>query len=119
MVENVFNRTNWTNIVVAVDVTGSMQPYAAAVYQWIRQAHEKFNTIKYYVFFNDGDKKPTSLKEIGTTEGSYGIGGTDLYTILEIMKTAIRDGNDGDERENVSELYCLVFVNIQPYSCSR
>ena len=100
MVEYVFNRTNWTNIVVAVDVTGSMQLYATAVSQWIRLAHEKFNTTKYYVFFNDGDKKPTSLKEIGATEGNYGIGGTDLYTILETTKTVMRDGNDGDEQEN-------------------
>lgn len=94
------NRTNWTNIVAVVDVTGSMQPCAAAVYKWMKLAHNRTNLINYYAFFNDGDSKLTSEKVIGSTGGIYGIETTNLYTVLAAMETAMRNGNGGDGPEN-------------------
>ncbi|CAF2686645.1 unnamed protein product [Rotaria sp. Silwood2] len=120
-VENVLNRNNWTNIVAVVDVTGSMLPCAAAVYKWMILAYERVNKIKYYVFFNDGDDKPQANKTIGSTGGLYGIDAFNMNTVLNTMKTAMKNGNGGDIPENDIEalLYgikkcpnCLNIIHI-------
>ncbi|CAF1131735.1 unnamed protein product [Rotaria sp. Silwood1] len=99
-VENVLNRSNWTNMVAVVDVTGSMQPCAAAVYKWLKLSYDKLNLIKYYVFFNDGDNKADSLKVIGSTGGIYGVPTSNLNTTLAVMQAAMKNGNGGDGPEN-------------------
>ncbi|CAF4011316.1 unnamed protein product, partial [Rotaria magnacalcarata] len=99
-VENVLNRSNWTNMAAIVDVTGSMQPCAAAVYKWLKLADDKVNTIKYYVFFNDGDNKADSLKVIGSTGGVYGVSSSNLNITLAVMQAAMKNGNGGDGPEN-------------------
>lgn len=87
-------------MVAVVDVTGSMQPCAAAVYKWLVLASDKLNMIKYYVFFNDGDNKADSSKVIGKTEGIYGIPTINLTTTLAVMQAAMKNGNGGDGPEN-------------------
>ncbi|CAF0983378.1 unnamed protein product, partial [Rotaria sordida] len=99
-VERVLNRSNWTNMVAVVDVTGSMQPCAAAVYKWLKLSYDKLNLIKYYVFFNDGDNKADALKVIGSTGGIYGTPTTNLNTTLAVMQAAMKNGNGGDGPEN-------------------
>jgi hypothetical protein len=116
-VENVLNRTNWTNIVAVVDVTGSMQPCAAAVYKWMRLAYETVHLIQYYVFFNDGDAKTTEQKVIGSTGGVYGIPTTNLQTILATMETAMKNGNGGDGPEN--DIEALLYGIARCPTCSN
>lgn len=99
-VQNVLNRRNWTNAVAVVDVTGSMQSCAAAVYKWLLLAHNKTNLVRYYVFFNYGDEKYTEQKFIGRTGDLYGVPTTNLNTVLATMQTAMRNGNGGDGPEN-------------------
>ena len=115
--ENVLNRSNWTNIVAVVDVTGSMQPCAAAVYKWMRLAYDTVHLIQYYVFFNDGDEKTTEQKAIGSTGGVYGIPTTDLRTILATMETAMKNGNGGDGPEN--DIEALLYGIARYPSCSN
>jgi hypothetical protein len=116
-VENVLDRNNWTNIVAVIDVTGSMLPCAAAVYKWLTLAYERINKIKYYVFFNDGDDKPQINKTIGSTGGIYGIATTNLDTILNTMKTAMKNGNGDDIPEN--DIEALLFGINQCPNCSN
>lgn len=116
-VENVLNRNNWTDILVVVDVTGSMQPCAGSVYKWMKMSHEKLNSIKYYVFFNDGDNKADSTKVIGSTGGVYGIRNTDLNMVLATMKAAMKNGNGGDGPEN--DIEALLFGIKQCPTCTN
>lgn len=116
-VENVLNRNNWTNIVAVIDVTGSMYPCAAAVYKWVLLSSQRTDTIKYYVFFNDGDNKPQANKTIGSTGGIYGIGSSNLNLVLNTMKTAMNNGNGGDIPEN--DLEAILFAIQQCPTCSN
>lgn len=97
---NVLQRNNWTEIAVVVDVTGSMQPCAASVYQWMRVETDSRKNIRFFVFFNDGDGKPNANKTIGSTGGIYGNSGENLTQILETMQTAMKNGHGGDIPEN-------------------
>lgn len=99
-VENVLNRNNWTDILAVVDVTGSMQPCAAAIYQWMKLANDRNENIRYYIFFNDGDNKPNSAKVIGSTGGIYGVTANDSNKVLATMQTAMKNGDGGDIPEN-------------------
>jgi hypothetical protein len=116
-VENVLNRHNWTNIVAVVDVTGSMQICAAAIYKWMTMTSEKLNSIKYYVFFNDGDNKADGQKVIGSTGGLYGVENTNLNIVLATMKAAMKNGNGGDIPEN--DIEALLFGIKQCPTCTN
>ncbi|CAF3752263.1 unnamed protein product [Rotaria sp. Silwood1] len=116
-VENVFNRSTWNNMLVVVDVTGSMQPCSAAVYKWMKLAYDRLNSIKYYVFFNDGDNKPDSRKVIGSTGGIYGTPTTDLNSVLAVMQTAMKNGNGGDTPEN--DIEAILYGIAQCPNCSN
>ena len=100
VVENVLSRNNWTDILAVVDVTGSMQPCAAAVFKWMKLSQDKTKNIRHYVFFNDGDEKPNSAKVIGSTGGIYGIAANNLNKVLGAMQSAMKNGNGGDIPEN-------------------
>jgi hypothetical protein len=115
MVEAVLNRTNWSEMLVVVDVTGSMKKYAASVYKWMKMDHGPTNPIKYYVFFNDGDGKDNSLKVIGSTGGIYGVSTADMNTVFVTMQTAMRNGNGGDDPEN--DIEALIFGIQQCPTC--
>ncbi|CAF1290821.1 unnamed protein product [Adineta ricciae] len=116
-VENVLNRNNWTNIVAVVDVTGSMKSCAAAVYKWMTLSHERLYKIQYYVFFNDGDKKPDASKVIGSTGGVYGVNTGNLETVVRVMKTAMYNGNGGDTPEN--DIEALLYGIEQCPNCTN
>ncbi|CAF0777234.1 unnamed protein product [Rotaria sordida] len=100
VVENVLSRNNWTDILAVVDVTGSMQPCAAAVYKWMKLSQDKTKNIRYYVFFNDGDDKLNSAKKIGSTGGIYSMAANNLNKVLATMQSAMKNGNGGDIPEN-------------------
>lgn len=83
-----------------VDVTGSMQACAAAVYKRMTLPANRNKNIRYYVFFNDGDEKLNPNKVIGSTGGVYGMAANNLNKVLATMQTAMKDGNGGDIPEN-------------------
>lgn len=98
---NVFDRNkNWNNFIVVTDVTGSMSPYSAQVFVWLKaQAENK--KAKYFVFFNDGDEKDSHKKKPLDTKGIYV---TENTSIDDVTKTAIkcmeRGSGGGESLEN-------------------
>lgn len=98
---NVFDRNkNWNNFIVVTDVTGSMSPYSAQVFVWLKaQAENK--KAKYFVFFNDGDEKDSHKKKPLDTKGVYV---TENTSIDDVTKTAIkcmeRGSGGGEGLEN-------------------
>jgi len=101
LIFNIFDRNpSWDDILVVNDWTGSMHPYGIELLVWYRLNTEKRKNIKQFVFFNDGDAKFTSDKEIGSTGGIYAAKSTDLKDVMQSMLTSMQNGLGGDSPEN-------------------
>jgi hypothetical protein len=93
------HRELWANKVVVSDLTGSMYPYMDQILLWHALALVPGENNR-YVFFNDGDSKPTSAKRIGATGGIYTCEEREMETIMRVMKTVMEAGHGGDGPEN-------------------
>ncbi len=100
---NIFKRNNnWNNLMVVADLTGSMSPYAVQLLVWLKLTI-KNKRAKYFVFFNDGDAKMSSEKEIGKTGGIYTVEGNSLDSVFNKMIEVMQNGFGGDLPENNME----------------
>ncbi|MEM0993883.1 MAG: hypothetical protein AAF847_08755 [Bacteroidota bacterium] len=99
VVEQVFSRNDWKDMLVVTDVTGSMTPYTKQLFSWM-----KLNTldkrVKQFVFFNDGDTKLDTGKKIGETGGIYHIKAKSYNKVEIEANKAMFSGNGGDDPEN-------------------
>lgn len=98
---NVFDRNkNWNNFIVVTDVTGSMSPYSAQVFVWLKaQAENK--KAKYFVFFNDGDEKDSHKKKPLDTKGIYVTENTSIDDVTKtVIKCMERGSGGGESLEN-------------------
>ena len=103
----VFDRqSNWNQMLVIADLTASMSRYTAQLLLWY-QLQQKENTIKYLLFFNDGNQKTTPEKTIGQTGGFYHAVADSLNLIAQIATQTVQNGHGGDLREN--DLEALLF----------
>jgi hypothetical protein len=93
------NRNCWGEMLIINDWTGSMYQYGAQAVLWHRLNFEK-NTVKYFVFFNDGNKKLDRQKRIGNTGGIYYAKPDSIEYILKVMKFVAKRGSGGDIPEN-------------------
>ena len=94
---NAFERnTTWKNFIVVTDVTGSMSPYSAQVFVWLKaQAENK--KAAYFVFFNDGDDKEAVNKKPLATKGIYVVENKNLETVIKAATKCMRNGSGGGE----------------------
>jgi len=94
---NSFSRNkNWNNFIVVTDVTGSMSPYIAQVFVWLKeQAQNK--KAKAFVFFNDGDDKPSRKKRPLETGGVYLINNGTIDSVMAMAALCMRSGSGGGE----------------------
>ncbi|HHZ66078.1 MAG TPA: hypothetical protein EYN51_11390 [Flavobacteriales bacterium] len=90
---------DWNNILFVTDVTGSMYNYSVQLMVWHKLNYLE-NRASQFSFFNDGNRKSTALKKIGSTGGIYHVKG-DTYEDVEkeIYKT-MSMGGGGDSPEN-------------------
>jgi hypothetical protein len=94
---NAFKRnSNWNDFIVVTDVTGSMSPYIAQVFVWLKKETEN-KAAKYFVFFNDGDSKPSKKKKVLETEGIYIAENRNLKTVIKAATKCMRNGSGGGE----------------------
>ncbi len=94
---NVMNRNNnWDDFIVVTDVTGSMSPYIAQVFVWLKEQSEN-KKAKYFVFFNDGDDKPSKKKKPLDTQGIYVSPNTTLDSIMNVAAWCMEKGSCGGE----------------------
>ena len=92
-----FNRNkNWNNFIVATDVTGSMSPYSAQVFVWLKKQAEN-KAAKFFIFFNDGDEKPSNKKKPLETKGVYSTKNKTLQTVINTATKCMRNGSGGGE----------------------
>lgn len=98
IVNIVMERKRWKNMLVVLDVTGSMSPYIGQYLLWLKlNFDEKKNQS--FVFFNDGNHNVK--KTIGATGGLYfSKNNLGFEHILKTIKLAMKNGNGGDCPEN-------------------
>ncbi len=86
---------------IVTDITGSMYGYMEQVMLW-HALNFMDNQSKKYVFFNDGDGKPTAAKKIGDTGGLYFCEGSikDFKYIIQTIRKGMTNGSGGEYPEN-------------------
>lgn len=111
---NSFSRNkNWKNFIVVTDVTGSMSPYIAQVFMWLREQTEQTNT-QGFVFFNDGDNKPSNRKKPLETEGVYMANNSSTEEVMAMAAKCMRKGSGGGENlENDIE---AILLGVEEYN---
>lgn len=96
---NAFERNQlWKNFAVVTDVTGSMSPYIAQVFVWLKEQTGN-NEAKYFVFFNDGDNKESRKKKPLETGGVYGTTNKGLDAVMQTASNCMNKGSGGGERQ--------------------
>ncbi|MGB0881913.1 MAG: hypothetical protein ACPGSO_03090 [Vicingaceae bacterium] len=94
---NTFMRNkNWNNFIVVTDVTGSMSPYSSQVFVWLKK-QAKNKSAQYFVFFNDGDEKPSRKKLPLETKGVYVSKNTSLEAVMNTAAKCMKNGSGGGE----------------------
>lgn len=94
---NSFNRNpNWNNFFVVTDVTGSMSPFLSQVFNWLKDQSNSEN-IKGFVFFNDGDNKPSGKKKPMETKGVYATANNSIEEVMEAATRCMKKGSGGGE----------------------
>ncbi|MBI1306914.1 MAG: hypothetical protein GC181_09945 [Bacteroidetes bacterium] len=91
--------TDWKDMQIVVDVTGSMSPYLVQLVQWIA-LKQNIARVDDFVFFQDGDFKPDVSKIMGKTGGIYRIESQDFNEVYQFMQKAMSKGGGGDSPEN-------------------
>lgn len=99
-VYKVFNRnTQWKDMTVVCDVTGSMSPYLGEMMLWFKlHGINKFG--KNFLFFNDDDVHLTTKADDNT--GYWTSKSSDFNKVLKTMTTAMKNG--GQTENNLESL---------------
>ena len=91
------------NMLIITDCTSSMEPYGAEVALW-HLLQDTSNTVKNFVFFNDGDGIPTKDKVVGKTGGIHFADPKNPQEVINTIRmvNVMGKGND-DGPENDAE----------------
>lgn len=101
VIRKVFDRNaDWSNCLVATDVTGSMSPYLGQFLAWHQMNIKKRDKNRDFVFFNDGDNMSDALKWAGNVGGTYYVQTNNYTTLKEKLDEARNAGGGGDAPEN-------------------
>jgi antitoxin component YwqK of YwqJK toxin-antitoxin module len=112
----VFQRNNkWKNVLLVVDMTGSMFPYIGQLLVWFKQTYED-GTIRYYSLFNDGDNLDDLKKVIGKTGGVHLFEAKDYKKLKRDVEEVRKMGEGGDDPENDIEALMTSQLNCKNYS---
>ncbi len=109
VVSTVLFRNRLDPDLIIVDVTGSMYPYTSDLLKWLKLTSSKEE--KDFIFFNDGNDKPTEQKVIGQTGGLFHVKTNDYLLARDKMFEAMRAGGGGDFPENNIE--ALLFGKVR------
>ncbi len=91
--------TQWKDLLLVSDWTGSNYQYAAQSIYWHMLNMDK-SGIKYFSFFNDGDDKGEFDKKVGETGGLYFAPASNTRKVVTTFKTSMRKGLGGEIPEN-------------------
>jgi hypothetical protein len=107
--------SEWKNILVVNDWTGSMYGYGAQVLRW-HLLNFKKSGIKSLTLFNDGDDKSTINKVIGETGGIYSEKADNILKLVDLFNLIMLKGGGGDGPENDIEAILEAMDRFSDYS---
>lgn len=111
----IFERnSHWKNVMLVVDMTGSMFPYIGQLLVWYKKGFEK-EFIKYYALFNDGDNLPDNQKIIGRTGGVHTFVAKDFKKFKNDLEAVRKKGEGGDDPENDLEALLTAIVTYRDF----
>ena len=90
---------DWNDMTILCDVTGSMMPYSAQLFEWFK-LNAAGGKVQDFYFFNDGDNMPDHEKEMGKVGGIYHVKTKSFDVMYEVARLAMMNGNGGDGPEN-------------------
>lgn len=96
------NKTQWKDMLVVCDVTGSMSPYTAQLLLWIK-ANQKLRNMKDIVFFNDDEERSTNQTIKEDTSGIWSASSGDFKKVIDVALEAMKKGH---HIENNLEAVC-------------
>lgn len=100
---NVLDRNaQWKQMLIVLDWTASMYGYSGQAILWHMHNLQE-GRIRYYAFFNDGDRKPLRAKQLGKTGGIYFTATDSFAYVLRLMKEVQQNGTGGETEENDME----------------
>jgi hypothetical protein len=99
VVNQVFDRNNWSKMAIVCDVTGSMSPYTKQLLRWFSKNIET-DKISSFTFFNDGDGMPDKKKKIGEVGGIYHTSTKSMDTLANFIVRVMKKGDGDDTPEN-------------------
>lgn len=112
---SVFNRNkSWNNFAIVIDATGSMSPYIAQVFVWLKN-QLKNEQVKAFVFFNDGDQKSSREKTPLKTKGIYHTSKKELNAVTKAATKCIQNGDGGGEGLENDVEALLKTIELFPY----
>ena len=92
----VFERNKWNDMLIVADMTSSMYPYIGELLLWYHLNIKKQNKSA-FVFFNDGDLKPDSIKILGKTGGIYHTNVNNIDVVLNKIYETMKNGIGGSD----------------------
>lgn len=99
----IFERnTDWKDMLVVCDVTGSMSPYTGQLILWLK-LNQKYRKMKNILFFNDDDENSTAQVK---SEDSTGMWVVSSRNYEEVLDTALKAMQFGSHFENNLEAVC-------------
>jgi hypothetical protein len=111
----VFDRNpQWKNVMLVVDMTGSMFPYVGQLLVWYKMNFET-EKIRYYTLFNDGDNIPDTKKVIGLTGGAHTFDAKDFKKFKKDIEDVRKLGEGGDDPENDVEAIMKAMIARRDY----
>jgi TonB family protein len=92
---------DWKNMLVLVDLTGSMYQYTGQILLWQKkQILENTARVRLFTFFNDGDGMDDKKKIAGRVGGVYHVAGNSYNKVKKMALEVMHNGNGGDRPEN-------------------
>lgn len=106
---------SWKNALVVMDMTGSMYQYAPQAVLWHIRNFES-SGIKYFCYFNDGDRKPEAEKKIGETGGIYLQEANKPEKLAQLFYRVMKNGYGG---ETLDENDCEAILKAEEFYAGK
>jgi hypothetical protein len=115
-VAQALDRNKYASPLVICDASAGMAMILDELQNWFLK-NAKTHPNSQFVFFNDGDKKPTASKKIGATGGFYYTEPLPVDALMVFINTVIEKSSDNDGPDNYIEaLIEGVKLAKKPYS---
>lgn len=114
IIDTIFKRREWKNVLIVMDVTGSMYSYINDLQNWF-WGYLKNDRKLQFAFFNDGDSLPDGQKVVGDIGGIYFSKSSMPHDVAQALTKCMLSGTGGDTPENDIEALIKASALAKPF----